>query len=251
MRLKKRIEEAKKALRGNSGAGLLVVVITALVVLLLGSALLYASYNVYVLRLTQRKSETNFTSADAGMEEIRAGLQGVSSDAIGAGYDNVIANYTSGATEETFRDGYFKCLFNWQDENNVKLFTGSSPKSISSYNVEVLKGFLAPVPGTAEYTLTSDGPDGTTGTVEQSTDNGTLTLKNLKLTYIRNGYETTISTDLYLAVPPCHHCGQGRGSSAQAEPDYRRRHVCRFRRYRRRGNGERERQSHPRRGPDL
>ena len=202
MRLKKRIEEAKKALRGNSGAGLLVVVITALVVLLLGSALLYASYNVYVLRLTQRKSETNFTSADAGMEEIRAGLQGVSSDAIGAGYDNVIANYTSGATEETFRDGYFKCLFNWQDENNVKLFTGSSPKSISSYNVEVLKGFLAPVPGTAEYTLTSDGPDGTTGTVEQSTDNGTLTLKNLKLTYIRNGYETTISTDLYLAVPP-------------------------------------------------
>ncbi len=91
MRLKKRIEEAKKALRGNSGAGLLVVVITALVVLLLGSALLYASYNVYVLRLTQRKSETNFTSADAGMEEIRAGLQGVSSDAIGAGYDNVIA----------------------------------------------------------------------------------------------------------------------------------------------------------------
>lgn len=202
MRLRKRIEEAKKALRRNSGAGMLVVVITSLVVLLLGSALLYASYNVYVLRLTQRKSETNFTSADAGMEEIRAGLQGVSSDAIGAGYDNVIANYTSGATEETFRDGYFKCLFNWEDENNVKLFTGSSPTSISSYNVEVLKGFLDPPPGTAEYTLTAGRDGGTTGTVEQSTDNGTLTLKDLRLTYIKNGYETTISTDLYLAVPP-------------------------------------------------
>ena len=202
MRLKKRIEGAKKALRRNSGAGMLVVVITSLVVLLLGSALLYASYNVYVLRLTQMKSESNFTSADAGMEEIRAGLQGVSSDAIGAGYDNVIANYTSGATEETFRDGYFKCLFNWEDENNVKLFTGSSPKSISSYNVEVLKGFLDPVPGTAEYTLTAGRDGGTTGTVEQSTDNGTLTLKDLRLTYIKNGYETTISTDLYLAVPP-------------------------------------------------
>ena len=202
MRLKKRIEGAKKALRRNSGAGMLVVVITSLVVLLLGSALLYASYNVYVLRLTQMKSESNFTSADAGMEEIRAGLQGVSSDAIGAGYDNVIANYTSGATEETFRDGYFKCLFNWQDENNVKLFTGSSPKSISSYNVEVLKGFLDPVPGTAEYTLTAGGSDSSTGAVLQDTSTGTLTLKDLRLTYIKNGYETTISTDLYLAVPP-------------------------------------------------
>ncbi len=202
MRLRKRIEEAKKALRGNSGAGLLVVVITALVVLLLGSALLYASYNVYVLRLTQRKSETNFTSADAGMEEIRAGLQGVSSDAIGAGYDNVIAHYTEGATEETFREGYFKCLFNWEDENNVKLFTGSSPTSISSYNVEVLKGFLDPVPGTAEYTLTAGGSDSSTGAVLQDTSTGTLTLKDLRLTYIKNGYETTISTDLYLAVPP-------------------------------------------------
>ena len=202
MRLKKRIEGAKKALRRNSGAGMLVVVITSLVVLLLGSALLYASYNVYVLRLTQMKSESNFTSADAGMEEIRAGLQGVSSDAIGAGYDNVIANYTSGATEETFRDGYFKCLFNWEDENNVKLFTGSSPKSISSYNVEVLKGFLDPVPGTAEYTLTAGGSDSSTGAVLQDTSTGTLTLKDLRLTYSKNGYETTISTDLYLAVPP-------------------------------------------------
>lgn len=202
MRLRKRIEEAKKALRGNSGAGLLVVVITSLVVLLLGSALLYASYNVYVLRLTQMRSETNFTSADAGMEEIRAGLQGVSSDAIGAGYDNVIAHYTEGATEETFREGYFKCLFNWEDENNVKLFTGSSSTSISSYNVEVLKGFLDPVPDTAEYTLTAGGSDSSTGAVLQDTSTGTLTLKDLRLTYIKNGYETTISTDLYLAVPP-------------------------------------------------
>ena len=202
MRLKKRIEGAKKALRRNSGAGMLVVVITSLVVLLLGSALLYASYNVYVLRLTQMKSESNFTSADAGMEEIRAGLQGVSSDAIGAGYDNVIAHYTEGATEETFREGYFKCLFNWEDENNVKLFTGSSPASISSYNVEVLKGFLDPVPGTAEYTLTAGGSDSSTGAVLQDTSTGTLTLKDLRLTYIKNGYETTISTDLYLAVPP-------------------------------------------------
>ncbi len=58
------------------------------------------------------------------------------------------------------------------------------------------------MPGTAEYTLTAGGSDSSTGAVLQDTSTGTLTLKDLRLTYIKNGYETTISTDLYLAVPP-------------------------------------------------
>ncbi len=218
---KQQMDAAKKALRGNSGAGLIVVLISVLFILILGGGLLYASYNVYMMRIAEKRAQTNFTSADAGMEEIRAGLQTAVSDATGAGYDNVIQNYTTGGTTATFNAGFLKAMNEWKAEaalpdgtgkNELNLFASSSDK-ITKYNVAVLNTFLDKPAGDATYELAAVTASGEKtleedkqnrdlwGEAVQDTDAGTLTLKGVKLTYTKGGYATTITTDLFLSVP--------------------------------------------------
>ena len=65
----------KKALKDHSGSGMVVVLVTSFFIILLATTLLYAVLSSYYVRSSERRSNTNFDSADAGMDQIRAGLQ--------------------------------------------------------------------------------------------------------------------------------------------------------------------------------
>lgn len=213
MKLRKRLSELKKTLRrDNRGAGLIVVLITVVFILVLAAAILYASYNVFMLRITERKSEKNFTSADAGMNEIRAGLETAVSEAKGAGYDYIIKNYGGGTTEQTFKDGFFTALADAKtfDGQDLPLFRQSSGE-ITAYNVSALNTFLDTA-GHSNFTYTLSAEGGETydpanptapkwGIAVMDRDNCAVTLRGVTLDYIKNGYETKVSTDIYLSVP--------------------------------------------------
>ena len=154
----------KKALKDHSGSGMVVVLVTSFFIILLATTLLYAVLSSYYVRSSERRSNTNFDSADAGMDQIRAGLQEVVSDAVGEGYDYVLKNYSSGSPSDLFKNEYLSAIRSWS--KNVNTATGMNKQNlfhtasdrVSDYNIDVLNSFLGKKVSGASYELTSDDP---------------------------------------------------------------------------------------------
>lgn len=203
----------KKALKDQSGSGMVVVLVTSFFIILLATTLLYAVLSSYYVRSSERRSNTNFDSADAGMDQIRAGLQEAVSDAVGEGYDYVLKNYSSGSPADLFKNEYLTSLRSWKKNVNTatglheqNLFNtagGTTGGTVSDYNLDVLKTFLGKKVSGASYELTSDDP-GTSGPgwgkATEDAD-GNILLKGIHLKFTNKGYETNITSDISLAMP--------------------------------------------------
>ncbi len=199
----------KKALKDHSGSGMVVVLVTSFFIILLATTLLYAVLSSYYVRSSERRSNTNFDSADAGMDQIRAGLQEAVSDAVGEGYDYVLKNYSNGSPADLFKNEYLNALHNWSKNvntatgmKNQNLFNTASDR-VSDYNIDVLNSFLGKKVSGASYELTSVNPGSSGSGWGQATedDDGNIVLKGIHLKFINKGYETNITSDISLAMP--------------------------------------------------
>lgn len=199
----------KKALKDHSGSGMVVVLVTSFFIILLATTLLYAVLSSYYVRSSERRSNTNFDSADAGMDQIRAGLQEAVSDAVGEGYDYVLKNYSNGSPSDLFKNEYLNAIRSWS--KNVNTATGMKKQNlfntasgtVSDYNIDVLKSFLGKKVSGASYELTSEdsGSSGSGwGRATEDAD-GNIVLKGIHLKFTNKGYETNITSDISLAMP--------------------------------------------------
>lgn len=197
-------------LRGNNdGDSLVLVVVVMFVVMLLGVAILYSSYTSVLLRSSQRKSERTFTSAETGMDLIREGLSEVNSDAVAAGYNNLLKSFSKdeAANKQTFADGYMREIVNAKGSGGVALFpeadTGiGKGVTLTKYSVKALDNYLSGKTN-GKYTLTAvvNGSESTDTGLVSVTKNNNVILRGVRLVYRNGGYEEQITTDFRLAIP--------------------------------------------------
>ena len=182
------MKKLKKILRGfagnNRGAGIVVVLVSMVCVALMGASILFMSYTAIQLKATERQASKDFYSAETAMDEIRAGVQAVASEAIASAYKYALENYSIGL-DVTSR---FQAKF-IADLKNSALFHASIP---TDDRVNKLQSFVsnssAEVSGSCEVFYDPDKPN-------------ELVLKDVIVTYTNNGYTTTIGTDIFINAP--------------------------------------------------
>lgn len=177
--------------RNNQGSTIVVVLIAVAFLTILGSILLFTTYTGYQMKMTDRHGKQNFYDAETAMNEIRTGIQQVTSDAISEAYTRVLVDYNTAVdTTDAFKTYFKDALFDWTDSENQPLLSYGGPLSGDSYDPSVLAGFLSR-PG--DVTLQAEGP--------VIANDAMISLKKLTLTYTENGYSTTVSTDICINMP--------------------------------------------------
>lgn len=168
--------------KDNRGSGIVMVLVCMLCVALMGAAMLSMSYTGLRIKVAQRQAEKDFYSAETAVDEIRAGLQGLVSEAIGEAYKEVLINYNDGLNVVT--------RFQEKFRNNL---AASSVLTASTYDVASLHAFVSNPSAVAVSG---------TGTLAWNDVKKTLTLKGVKVSYTAaNNYVTDIETDLVISMP--------------------------------------------------
>lgn len=228
MKNMKRADKRRKIdiLHGNNGGNSLILVIVVMfVVMLLGMAILYSSYTSYILRVSQRKSEKTFSSAETGMSMLRDGLVSTESDAIAAGYQALISSFStsSEANQATFIRAFLKELssnsttLSDTESSKYVLFPGSDTGengTVTKYDVRALDAYLRNrVKKGDNYKLEVVDPVGSSDTeknygrvhvlTETTKDKdgkdktriSGVVLRNVRLTYYTNKIDSTGHTE--------------------------------------------------------
>ncbi len=211
------VRQGKKALKQNSGNGLILVLVIAMVVTLLGVALLSTSYTSYMVKVAERKSNDTFATAEDGMDLIRAGLLNAESNAIASGYAKVLNSFSDNSTNTlVFKTAFFDRLQSFQttkiDGSEAKplfpnaMTNADGTKTIRYYSISALENYLPSVHAQGDsYTLQATvvaGNNSDYGSAVQAADNKSVTLRGIKLTYTReDGYITSVTTDITMAIP--------------------------------------------------
>lgn len=189
--------------KDNRGSTLVVVVMAMFLLCVLASIILYTTYINYTIKTTELHSTDNFYTAEAVMEEIKAGLELEVSNAYTDAYLYVMQNYGSGdGAGEVVRTSnfqvryinYLKEKFDPDRDDNI------DPVMLFSY----LSKSYTETAGEAVFS------DGSTAKLELVPEDGRslvdyadgLGIKGLRLTYTDSkGYVAVITTDIVLKIP--------------------------------------------------
>lgn len=173
----------REALLGNSGSGLVLVLVCMLCVSILGVMVMYLSYTGLMLKATERQSKTNFYDASTALDEIRAGIQKTASDSIAAAYKTMLVNYSyADYTRNTTMEQKFKGEFSSNMLGSNLFYNGQ-------YKTDALKDFVS---GPAQVTGS--------GTVSSTVDG--IILKGVTVSCTdTKGYTTTVTSDISVGMP--------------------------------------------------
>jgi hypothetical protein len=204
--MKRCAAKKKSFLRDDGGSAIIVVLVTMTFVIVLASILLYMSLVNIQMKKLDKEGKANFYSAESVMNEIRAVVQSKASDAIKKAYTSVLVSYNSPKPEGQAQ--FFADRFK---EEFYKVEIGETPlfdQSGATYNATLLFGFLSKQPGVFtsgdQYVKLENG-DTTiyisgSRTVQDESDD--ILLKGVLVRYTSKGYETTISSDIRVNMPP-------------------------------------------------
>lgn len=183
-----------KAKAGNRGSTIIVVLVTMTFLTVLASVLLYLSLVNLQMKKIDKGGKINFYSAEAVMNEIRAGVQEAVSGAIEEAYTSVLVNYNTMSEEEQtvyFRNTFFSELFAFSIDS-TNLFDAAG----TAYNPAALIAFVSE-PAGAEI--------GGSGIVEHIGDETgsvfAVILRSIAVTYRADGYETSVASDIRIRAP--------------------------------------------------
>lgn len=181
-------KERKIVFNNNKGFSIVAVLVTVAFVSILGSILLFTSLTNYQMKNIERKNKQTFYNAESVLNEVRVGLQQVESDSISQAYTNVLINYNTAVdTENAFQNNFKDALCDWEKDGTTLLSTNGAGELV--YNPNVLLSFVNDSTG-----VVLDGSQ-----VEVTED--FVKLKNVSVTYIKNGYETHVAADICMAMP--------------------------------------------------
>lgn len=181
--MRKKFQTVREALLGNSGSGLVLVLVCMLCVSILGVMVMYLSYTGLMLKATERQSKTNFYDASTALDEIRAGIQKTASDSIAAAYKTMLVNYSyADYTRNTTMEQKFKGEFSSNMLGSNLFYNGQ-------YKTDALKDFVS---GPAQVTGS--------GTVSSTVDG--IILKGVTVSCTdTKGYTTTVTSDISVGMP--------------------------------------------------
>jgi hypothetical protein len=207
--MRKRLQAAYKALRGNSGSGIVLVLVCMLCVSMLGIMILYLSYTGMLLKMTQRQAQNDFYTATTAMDEVRTGIQKAVSDSVARAYKTVLINYSNTDFDADqkdmtakFQHEYIEALKAWKISDESVSSPGLIDTTGGKYKIEVLKTFVDP-------DKLKDGEKTTGVVVSASGGNNnivlsdkSITLKNVTVSYTDSkNYTSIVTSDIVIGMP--------------------------------------------------
>ena len=196
----------QKFRRDNRGSAIVVVMVSMTFIVVLASILLYLSLVNIQMKNTDQSGKKSFYDAEAVMNEVRANIQYIVSEAIDSAYTDVLNNYNNDTEEERearLRDGFYTALYTqaikMPDENDAEKVVESIFKSDVEYYPARLAELLGNVPGVEFY---DPGNETETKTVSHSDDGDYITLEDVTVAYTSSkGFYTKVTADIVIKAP--------------------------------------------------
>ena len=175
----------------NRGSALLSIIIVVAVVSVLAMLALSMSYNSFRMKNVDKKSSDNFYGAEKVLDEVCARLeQEISVQSVNA-YTKVMTNYGAYASAEDMQNDYREAFINGM------LTVLEDDLKPGFYEVSVLNGYVNAVnyEGAVYQVLSEDSKR-----IVDEVNNG-ICIRNLSVTYEKDGYYNKITTDIRLTMP--------------------------------------------------
>lgn len=198
----------------NTGASLLAVLITMIVVGVIGILITHLTIMNIQMKEVESSNKKNFYNAEECIDAISVELNTVAAGCMQDAYMEVLKKYynlnRSGADlQDEFTDLYLKKLRDAFKSTDPSVgvvdipVVGVPVGQKTRYNVDMIKNAFSSTGGTL---LTAD-TDAEAILYVDLTEN-TVCLKNIKIKYNSGDYETTISTDMVFSTPKLNFHGQ-------------------------------------------
>lgn len=183
----------------NSGSTLLIVIICLAFVGILGSLMLSVSMVNLKMKRVESNAKVNFYSCETALEEIKTGLEEITSIAIKEEYEFVLKNYVSyGSVEEAernrmIREEVLKILAAKIEVDYSAIGTDSDATGINYNDIAAkFKNYLSS-PDHYEITMSS--------LMKSSAVPYSFLFRNVKIVYNEDGYKTSITSDIRVTIP--------------------------------------------------
>lgn len=195
--------------RDNRGATMLLVIVAICFIGILGSLILSLTLTNIRVKQIDYESKANFYQTETSLDEIKVGLEILSSNCMHTAYSYILLHYSAITQDPTksLKTEFDKLYIN----ELVKALSGSDYDVTGTfyYKPNVLKNYLlsTPVAERGNVLLYAD-TDTTTNLLKITLDTSltdtinSVVLKDIKLKFLdSNGFETTINTDICLESP--------------------------------------------------
>lgn len=194
------MKSTMKTIKCNKGSGILTVMLAVLFLTAFGSLALYLTYTSFQVVASDRISKEISYNANTCMEEIKAGIQDIVSDAIEATYNEVMPDYTYSAGDITqkFADAYFENVINWDDGNGNSLFAFGPDNQNGTYDTAAIQSLIKEKRGYDCDVTGSINDEKGTVTVEEDG----IVLKGIKVTFVgKNNKKSSVRSDIKIGIP--------------------------------------------------
>lgn len=191
----------------DRGSSIVIVIIAMAMIGILASTLLWMSYMNYMIKIADIRNKESFYSAEVVVEQIMAGLQNTSSEAVGTAYREVLANWDTLETEESryniFATTYFDVLVErledpvkgtgYYDRNALKQYVDAGifkeTSSVTGVDNDAWEHGNDPSQAQAEPVM-------------EMVNNNCLILHNIYVSYTADdGRVSIVQTDICMDVP--------------------------------------------------
>lgn len=188
--------------RRNSGSSIVIVIIAMAMIGILATTLLWMSYINYKIKVNDIRNKNSFYSAETVVEQIVAGLQKETSDAVAVAYQEVLSNWEE-LDSESNRYSSFASMY----LDTLVKHLRDSEKGDGYYNRDILKGYVdTTIWKNVNQTAWNNGTDETDASkakapVMELVNGSSLILRNVFVSYMDGDRLSIVSTDLCLDVP--------------------------------------------------
>lgn len=186
----------------NSGSSIVIVIIAMAMIGILATTLLWMSYINYKIKVNDIRNKNSFYSAETVMEQIVAGLQKETSDAVAVAYQEVLSNWEELGSESN-RYSSFASMY----LDTLVKHLRDSEKGDGYYSRDILEGYVdTTIWGNVNKTAWNNGTDETDvskakAPVMELVNGNSLVLRNVFVSYMDGDRLSIVSTDLCLDVP--------------------------------------------------
>lgn len=185
----------------NEGSSLVTVIVVVAFICVLGTIILYVAGSNYLMKLTDRRNKENFYKAETAMEEVKAGLALVASEASAQAYLETMVLYSvddNYTRYNCFQRNYLNAIDKAIEDKSLSQ-TGSSPE-------EKLTAFIQSLvedeyKSCVRITPIYDAGGALKYTDDAEIDDGYLFLRNIEVVYVTGNYSSVINTDFVFTVP--------------------------------------------------
>ncbi len=160
--------------KDNRGSTLVIVLVCMFFVSIIAAMILSVTIMNLDMKTVEKKASENFYDTESSMEEFNTALRQLTTDAFKEAYEDMLSNYlkTAEADRET---NFYRSLM-----NNLEIDVNGDSAAITNL---LISGMSIPA-----------------GAISVDSTTGIITIHNVSLDYIENGYETRITTDIVIDV---------------------------------------------------